>query len=75
MGTRSKTKKGVIMPRLNLETMFYNNMTDCPWYDNTTGNCIGSKNITEHITLKECDYYTCPIFHWIEILADQIKDK
>jgi len=25
------------------------------------------------VTYEECEYSTCPIFHWIEVLNERIK--
>ena len=60
------------------ETLFYTNMTDCPWYED--GDCSGTKDVSynghvndQRVSYMKCDYFSCPIFHWIEVLADSLK--
>ncbi len=63
----------------DMYNLFFNNFSDCPWYDED-GNCKGSKDVSYNghlndmqVTYEECEYSTCPIFHWVEVLNERMK--
>lgn len=58
--------------------LFYKHKASCPWND--INECTGTTNTSrdelgqEVVEITECEYYNCPIVHWIEIAEEAKKN-
>ena len=59
------------------------NHRNCPWHERGTddderdGNCFGQPTYNQHVNdvrYSLCNQHTCPIFHWVEALAEEQND-
>jgi len=48
-----------------MDYLFYKHQENCPWYEE--GDCIGTKSA--------CEENLCPMFYWVNCLADHLEAK